>query len=82
MAVNIAAFPEHFPREAISTIFAAAARVVALAGGSVAGGHTIRNPEPVFGLAVQGVVDPKKYFAKPELARVMLYYFLNHSARA
>ncbi|MEY3802372.1 MAG: selenide, water dikinase SelD [Actinomycetota bacterium] len=64
MAVNIAAFPEHFPREAISTIFAAAARVVALAGGSVAGGHTIRNPEPVFGLAVQGVVDPKKIFHK------------------
>jgi len=64
MAVNIAAFPEHFPREAISTIFAAAARVVALAGGSVAGGHTIRNPEPVFGLAVQGVVDPKKIFRK------------------
>ena len=64
MAVNIAAFPEHFPREAISTIFAAAARVVALAGGSVAGGHTIRNPEPAFGLAVQGVVDPKKIFRK------------------
>ncbi|GBL20476.1 selenide, water dikinase [Acidimicrobiaceae bacterium] len=64
MAVNIAAFPEHFPREAISTIFAAAARVVALAGGSVAGGHTIRNPEPIFGLAVQGVVDPKKIFRK------------------
>jgi selenide,water dikinase len=37
---------------------------VALAGGSVAGGHTIRNPEPVFGLAVQGVVDPKKIFRK------------------
>lgn len=64
MAVNIAAFPEHFPREVISTIFAAAARVVALAGGSVAGGHTIRNPEPIFGLAVQGVVDPKKIFRK------------------
>jgi selenide,water dikinase len=64
MAVNVAAFPEHFPREAISTIFAAAARVVALAGGSVAGGHTIRNPEPIFGLAVQGVVDPKKIFRK------------------
>lgn len=64
IAVNIAAFPEHFPREAISTIFAAAARVVALAGGSVAGGHTIRNPEPIFGLAVQGVVDPKKIFRK------------------
>ena len=64
MAVNIAAFPEHFPNEAISRIFAAAARVVEQAGGSVAGGHTIRNPEPIFGLAVQGVVNPKRIFRK------------------
>jgi selenide,water dikinase len=64
MAVNIAAFPEHFPREAITEIFAAAAEVVGQAGGSVAGGHTIRNPEPIFGLAVQGVVHPKKIFRK------------------
>ena len=64
MAVNIAAFPAHFPSEAISQIFAAAARVVEQAGGSVAGGHTIRNPEPIFGLAVQGVVNPKRIFRK------------------
>jgi selenide,water dikinase len=64
MAVNIAAFPEHFPSEAISRIFAAAARVVEQSGGSVAGGHTIRNPEPIFGLAVQGVVNPKRIFRK------------------
>lgn len=64
VAVNIAAFPEHFPREAIVEIFAAASEVVAAAGGSVAGGHTIRNPEPVFGLAVQGVVHPDRIFTK------------------
>jgi len=64
MAVNIAAFPEHFPPTAIAQIFAAAALVVAEAGGSVAGGHTIRNPEPIFGLAVQGVVNPKHIFRK------------------
>src|SRR6476646_6024815 len=29
MAVNIAAFPEHFPRDAMATIFGAAARTVA-----------------------------------------------------
>jgi selenide, water dikinase len=34
------------------------------AGGTIAGGHTIRNPEPIFGLAVQGVVDPKHIFRK------------------
>jgi selenide,water dikinase len=64
MAINIAAFPEHFPREAIAAIFEAAAAVVAEAGGSVAGGHTIRNPEPIFGLAVQGVVHPDRVFRK------------------
>ena len=64
MAVNVAAFPEHFPRSAIVTIFDAAAKVVSEAGGSVAGGHTIRNPEPIFGLAVQGVVHPERIFRK------------------
>lgn len=64
MAVNIAAFPEHFPREAIVAIFAAASDVVSAAGGSVAGGHTIRNPEPIFGLAVQGLVHPDRIFTK------------------
>lgn len=64
IAVNIAAFPEHFPREAIVAIFDAAAQVVGEAGGTIAGGHTIRNPEPIFGLAVQGVVDPARVFRK------------------
>jgi selenide, water dikinase len=64
MAINVAAFPEHFPRDAIATIFESAAGVVAEAGGSVAGGHTIRNPEPIFGLAVQGLVHPDRVFRK------------------
>jgi selenide,water dikinase len=64
MALNVAAFPEHFPREAIAAIFDAAAVVVAEAGGTIAGGHTIRNPEPIFGLAVQGVVHPDRVFRK------------------
>ncbi len=64
MAVNVAAFPENFPREAIVVIFAAASDVMTQAGGSVAGGHTIRNPEPIFGLAVQGIVHPDRVFTK------------------
>src|SRR3954467_4865867 len=64
VAVNIAAFPEHFPRDAITAIFDAAAATVAAAGGSIAGGHTIRNPEPIFGLAVQGLVHPDHIFRK------------------
>ena len=64
MAINVAAFPEEFPREAIAAIFAAGAEVVAEAGGTVAGGHTIRNPEPIYGLAVQGVVHPDRVLRK------------------
>lgn len=64
LAVNIAAFPEELPRDVIGQIFAAAADVVREAGGTIAGGHTIRNPEPIFGLAVQGVVHPGNIFRK------------------
>lgn len=64
VALNIAAFPEGFPEEAISAILAAAAAKVAEAGGTIAGGHTIRSPEPIFGLAVQGLVEPSKVWTK------------------
>lgn len=64
LALNVAAFPEHLPTEAIAAIFDAAAGVVAEAGGVVAGGHTIRNPEPIFGLAVQGLVHPDRILRK------------------
>jgi selenide, water dikinase len=64
VALNVAAFPEHLPTEAIAAIFDAAAAVVVEAGGIVAGGHTIRNPEPIFGLAVQGLVHPDRVLRK------------------
>ena len=64
LALNIAAFPERLPRPAIAAIFAGAAAVVSEAGGVVAGGHTIRSEEPIFGLAVQGVVHPDRIFTK------------------
>src|SRR3954465_9312068 len=58
LALNVAAFPERMPVEAIAAIFAAASAMVNEAGGVVAGGHTIRSEEPIFGLAVQGLVPP------------------------
>jgi selenide,water dikinase len=64
LALNIAAFPEEFPAEVIGTILSAAAAVVTDAGGTVAGGHTIRSPEPIFGLAVQGLVHPDRVWTK------------------
>jgi len=64
LAVNIAAFPERLPVAAIEAIFEAAADVVEQAGGVIAGGHTIRSEEPIFGLAVQGTVHPDRVWAK------------------
>src|SRR6476619_115413 len=60
LALNVSAFPETMPAEAVGTILPAAAGVVAEAGGTVAGGHTIRSEEPIFGLAVQGLVHPDR----------------------
>src|SRR5687768_4006929 len=60
LALNISAFPERMPVEAVGAILTAAAGVVVEAGGVVAGGHTIRSEEPIFGLAVQGVVHPDR----------------------
>jgi selenide,water dikinase len=64
MALNVAAFPEELPPEVVAEVFDAASAVVRDAGGVVAGGHTIRNPEPVFGLAVQGLVETGAHFTK------------------
>ena len=63
-ALNISAFPERLPPEAVAAILAAAADVVGEAGGTVAGGHTIRSEEPIFGLAVTGLVHPDRIWTK------------------
>lgn len=63
-ALNISAFPEQLSAEVVATILAAAAEVVGAAGGVVAGGHTIRSSEPIFGLAVQGFVHPARVWTK------------------
>jgi selenide,water dikinase len=64
LALNVAAFPEAMPVEAVAEILAAAAEIVVEAGGVVAGGHTIRSEEPIFGLAVQGLVHPDRVWIK------------------
>src|SRR4051794_27528681 len=64
LALNISAFPERMPVEAIGAILQAAAAVVIEAGGVIGGGHTIRSEEPIFGLAVQGLVHPDRILTK------------------
>jgi selenide,water dikinase len=63
-ALSIAAFPEDFPRDAMAAVFEAAAGKVREAGGVLAGGHTIRDAEPKYGLAVIGAGHPDRLFRK------------------
>jgi selenide,water dikinase len=60
LALSIAAFPPRLPAHVISEILRGAAEKVAEAGGVIAGGHTIDDDEPKFGLAVMGTVHPSK----------------------
>jgi selenide,water dikinase len=64
LALSIAAFPEELPIEMLAAIFAAADEQVRAAGGLLAGGHTIRDDEPKYGLAVIGTVHPNGIWPK------------------
>jgi selenide,water dikinase len=64
LALNIAAFPEDLPPEVIGEIVRAGAHAVLEAGGVVAGGHTVVDAEPKFGLAVVGRVHPDRILRK------------------
>ncbi len=64
LALSIAAFPEELPIEMLAEIFAAADAQVRAAGGLLAGGHTIRDAEPKYGLAVVGTVHPDGIWPK------------------
>src|SRR5512133_161810 len=64
LALSIAAFPEELPIEMLAELFAAADAQVRAAGGLLAGGHTIRDSEPKYGLAVIGTVHPEGIWPK------------------
>jgi selenide,water dikinase len=64
LALSIAEFPEELPHETIAAILGAADRQVREAGAILAGGHTIRDKEPKYGLAVVGTVHPDGIWPK------------------
>jgi len=63
-ALNIAAFPPDMDPALITEVLRGAADKVAEAGGVIAGGHTIQDKEPKYGLAVTGLVHPDRIFTK------------------
>lgn len=64
LALNLATFPEDMPSAVARDILQGAAFKVREAGAVVAGGHTTRGEEPVFGLAVIGLVHPEALVRK------------------
>ena len=58
LALNIAAFPEDLDPAILAEIFRGGAEKVAEAGGVIAGGHTVIDEEPKYGLSVTGVIHP------------------------
>ena len=63
-ALNIAGFPEDLPPEIITAVFTGGAEKVAEAGGIIAGGHTVIDAEPKYGLSVTGLVHPERVMSK------------------
>jgi selenide, water dikinase len=60
-ALNLAAFPDdRLPLATLSRILAGGGDRLAAAGAALLGGHTIRDAEVKYGVAVTGVVDPAK----------------------
>jgi len=64
LALNVAAFPPKLPGEILAEIFRGGADKVKEAGGVIAGGHTIDDEEPKYGLCVTGIVHPDKVRTK------------------
>jgi len=63
-ALNIAAFPPDMDPSLVTEILRGGADKVIEAGGVIAGGHTIQDKEPKYGLAVTGLVHPARIFTK------------------
>jgi selenide,water dikinase len=61
VAVNLLAWPrDRIPFDLAADVLRGGADVAALAGCHLAGGHTIDDPEPKYGLAVTGLADPAR----------------------
>ena len=64
LALNLAAWRDDLPLELLSEIFRGGADKVAEAGAAIAGGHTITDQEPKYGLSVTGIVHPDRVVTK------------------
>jgi selenide, water dikinase len=64
LALNIAALPPDLPVELSAEILRGGAEKAREAGVVIAGGHTVQDKEPKYGLVVLGFVDPQRVISK------------------
>lgn len=64
LALNIAALPDTLPFDISSEIMRGGAEKAREAGVVIAGGHTVKDKEPKYGLVVIGFIDPRNMMSK------------------
>ncbi len=64
LALNLVAFPDGLDHRILTAILRGGAEKVREAGAVIAGGHTVTDKEPKYGLAVTGVVHPDRIITK------------------
>src|SRR5512140_1285552 len=64
LALNIAAIPDDLPAEIASEILRGGAEKAREAGVVIAGGHTVKDREPKYGLVALGFVEPERMLSK------------------
>jgi selenide,water dikinase len=64
LALNVAALPPDLPAEISSEILRGGAEKVREAGVVIAGGHSVQDKEPKYGLIVLGIVNPARMITK------------------
>lgn len=64
MAINLVAYPDGMGLEILTEILRGGAEKVREAGAVIAGGHTVTDREPKYGLAVTGFVHPARIITK------------------
>ncbi len=64
MAINLVAWPDTLDTGILSEVLRGGLEIVEQAGSAIAGGHTVIDHEPKYGLAVTGIVHPDHILTK------------------
>lgn len=63
-AINLVAWPDALPKALLTEVLRGGAEAVREAGAVLAGGHSVVDEEPKYGLAAFGLIHPRRVLAK------------------